>query len=157
MIFKVLNLCCFFSLHSTHPTSRLANKVFHLSFFSCGTHRSIYPCHLSMGSKHCVSFLLTASSSENYRSPNANERMDGDGNEEPDIYKRIQLGADIPIRGLQKAAPDKNKSEYLDYVVYLPTYIHFVSALFAMVVDINCIRVTVGCMSVRLFEILNPV
>ncbi|GFR98942.1 hypothetical protein ElyMa_004514900 [Elysia marginata] len=46
-----------------------------------------------------------------------NYRPEADGGEQPDnqepvaeLYKKIQHGGDIPIRGLQKPAPEKNKS-----------------------------------------------
>ena len=55
-------------------------------------------------------------SSEKYRGGSQSDvRMAGDGVEEdPDTglsYKKIQEGGDIPIRGLQKPAPEKPKSE----------------------------------------------
>uniref|UniRef100_A0A0B7A9T0 Sorbin and SH3 domain-containing protein 1 n=1 Tax=Arion vulgaris TaxID=1028688 RepID=A0A0B7A9T0_9EUPU len=51
--------------------------------------------------------------SENYKGSQANVRADGDGVEaEPtsELYKKIQQGGDIPIRGLQKPAPEKTKN-----------------------------------------------
>ncbi|BFZ03814.1 hypothetical protein BsWGS_06853 [Bradybaena similaris] len=60
-------------------------------------------------------FHIKKQNSENYRGSQPNVRADGDGLEaEPvsELYKKIQQGGDIPIRGLQKKAPEKNKSEY---------------------------------------------
>ncbi|KAH9502327.1 hypothetical protein Btru_073469, partial [Bulinus truncatus] len=63
--------------------------------------------------------------SENYRGPS--ERADGDGGEDErtasEKYKKIVHGGDIPLRGLQKPAPEKTKRQWcamrgvMDYVL----------------------------------------
>ncbi|KAI8796873.1 hypothetical protein BgiBS90_002050, partial [Biomphalaria glabrata] len=55
--------------------------------------------------------------SENYTGPI--ERADGDGGEDErnasEKYKKIVHGGDIPMRGLQKPAPEKTKSKLLSH------------------------------------------
>ena len=57
-------------------------------------------------------FHVCSLSSENYR-PEADGGEQTE-NQEPvaELYKKIQHGGDIPIRGLQKPAPEKTKSKF---------------------------------------------